>query len=177
MNNFTEEDYRDIIRYIMDRLKEIGAKGILRQIQDLETVSVTEPAADGEEMATSQMGQLSISLSDDLASKKAKKGEKDSKKYNFRPMTYQEIYCAAVDILEAYLVTGPEMTATIKKELLVAYNLENIDWKFESENRIESSGENSTDAFKKLSQMPSDIRGEIKQIIQVLKNAGGKERV
>lgn len=177
MNHFTEEDYRDLVRHIVDRLEGCGAKGILRQIQNLETVSVAEPADDKEDIAAHQMPQYEIVLPLDPASKHAKKGKKGSERYSFRPMTYQEIYCAAVDILEAYLVIGPKMTETLKEELLAEYDLRDIDWKFESENRIDSRQENSPDAFKRFSQLSSDMKAEINQIIQVLKNAGGKEQV
>lgn len=168
MNGLREDDYRELFNYIKERLAASEADDLVQQLQDLETVSIieeldTKPSKlkrKREQPIEEQIGMEFNSLEDLPA------------QYRFRSMSGKELYCAAIDMLETRLVSGPEMAAAIRKALWGDDGTPNeIVWKYENADR----SDDLVDSIKELSKMSAEVWKDVKEIIFVLKNVSGEE--
>lgn len=91
MENLTENDYRELIEFMIEGLKDCGAYDIIQQIEELKKAHVIEHSD-----TSDFFPQMRIS---------EEFGHED---YPW-PVTYQDIYRAVIGILETYLITVPKM--------------------------------------------------------------------
>lgn len=184
MNYLTELDYSELIDHLIACLRECHADDIIRQIRELETVNIieeAEPAAASAARKPPNPNQIGLWENTEFeeepyAARRSKKGAKKLDReavseYCSRPMSCREMYYAAVDILEAYLLSVPKILEGIEKNLYLA-SLSDIVWENESV-RHEKAAVNIIEAAESLSP---GIREEMEKIIKTLKNVPGKEQ-
>lgn len=172
MSELTEGDYRELYDYIKENLKECKAIDIVRQLQELETVSVAEEI-DKESLKYSikkkhlDDGQTSFFPSDDSI-------EQYVEQYCIRPMSGKELYRAAVDILETRLISGPKMAAAICKALQDDRSAEGeIVWRNEKANSLDEI-EDSVNIIEEFSIMSAAEQEKVAEIISTLKKVLGE---
>lgn len=181
MDPLTEKDYSELIEFLISGLRNCHAYDIVRQIEELETVNIIEETPPTGAYAARKLPDLDGFWVDKFekepysfrpVKKVDKKLEREAvSEYSSRPMTSQEIYYASLDILEAYLLSVPQILEGMQKNLQLS-NLSNIIWKNEGERHAESAPVNIIEAVG--GQMP-EARQKMGEIIKTLKNVPGKE--
>ena len=86
-----EEEYEEIISYIIEQLNKIEANTVIQQIKELESLKILYK----EKIA--KRGKIEEDISDSIT----------------RQMTYKEMFYATLEILEKYLVTVPIMATKL----------------------------------------------------------------
>lgn len=186
MGHLSEADYSELIDYIIEKLKEYQATDVIRQIRELEKVSIIEKDKPQVTKKTSSVGlEYFVNLNEgrprylsylnekpdtrrDPDKTVDKKVERDAvSAYCSRPMSCEEMYHAAIDILEAYLVATPQIIDAVKKEFQTASSTD-IIWKNESTSRIHE--ERAVSVTEAVGQISAESREEMEQIIQFLKS-------
>ncbi len=185
MGVLTETDYSELIGYLIKHLQEYRATDIIRQIKELETVNVIEeatPAAPQKE--PDSIEQVSIWEHGDSRqsqacvkpqSKAAKKQNREAvSEYHSRPMNCEEIFYAAIDILEAYLVSVPQIIEKMERGLQLD-SRSKIVWENETVRSV--LAEEPVNVISAVEEITPEKQAEIRQSIQVLKRVSGKESV
>lgn len=186
MDYLTDEDYIELINYLISGLQKCHADDVIRQIKALETVNVIEETSSAAEVAARRppdLNQLVILGHPDFEEKPriAKSARKSDKKadreavseYSSRPMSCEEMYHASIDILETYLLSVPKILEGIEKNLRPE-GLSNIIWKNEGERHTEAAPVNIIEA---VGDPEPKVQKEMEEIIKTLKNVPGKERI
>lgn len=184
MDYLTEEDYSELIDYLINELRKYHADDIIRQIKELETVNIIEETRPETTYAAKKplgMDQAYFWETMEVAEKmyhynmpeKAyKKLEREAvSEYSSRPMSCKEMYYASIDILETYLLSVPKILEGIERNLRLE-SLSSIIWKNEGERHTEIAPMNITEA---VGRPETELQKELEEIIKVLKNVPGKE--
>lgn len=188
MAHLNEEDYRELIDYIIEKLRIFEADDVIRQIQGLEKVSVLEKAEPLVDMPGEQAtqnaakhlhDQLKIeyfekitedrTLSDVFPRPNKKPDKKLVKEavseYRLRPMTFRERYHSSIDILESYLITVPDIVEATRRGLKL-HSDEHIYWAAEPSH---SSMADNLDAEQLVRQAEPQNREKMKELVTALR--------
>lgn len=111
-----ERDYEDLISYLLEELSKIQANTIINQIKELE----------------------SLKIFDQEKPKKNQKMEEDISDSVTRQMSYKEMFEAALEILEKYLVTVPIMVNSLVD--LLGTKSDSILWSVEGNKKFDQMG-------------------------------------
>lgn len=140
MSDLSEYDYGQLLDDLIKKLAAVPADDIVRQIKELEKASIIEKAAPFDlepdpfsyqsaakkpGAASSQLQQIGnlfeYPTQQSPGHKPRSSGKKYSKdsvsEYRSRRMTRKEIFFASIDILEAYLITVPNVLEAVRTEL------------------------------------------------------------
>lgn len=201
MAHLSEEDYKELIDYMAEQLHKLQADDVVRQIRELENVSVLEKAgplkpvdetaSDTQAAKSSRrhsaellpdmnlletvveipaMIEKSSAWLDDTKPKNKKLLKEAVSEFRLRPMTQEEMCRAAVDILESYLVTIPELVALTKKQLKLLPS-ERVVWADEAARGDEAA---PVDIERSVQQAASEGKAKIAERIAALR--AGLER-
>lgn len=185
MARLTETDHRELINYIIEKLRALQADDVIRQIRDLEKVNVLEKAgplsADEPEAlaAKNTMGNfpgqmkrdrfktsIEVWSEEEISKTPDKKLVKEAvSEYRLRPMTPREMCRAAIDILESYLITIPSIVETTKKALELGPD-EHIFWITENARGDEADHK---DIERSTRRAASENREEMEALIAALR--------
>lgn len=184
MDYLTEEDYSELIDYLILGLEKYHADDIIRQIKELETVNIIEETRPATTYAARKPPGLDQAdpwknaeiIEEMYSTKWSKKADKKLEReavseYSSRPMSCKEMYYASIDILETYLLSVPKILESIE-EKLDPENFSNIIWKNEGERHMETAHMNIIEAVGRPEQ---EIQKKIEEIINALKSVPEKE--
>lgn len=185
MDYLTEKDYSELIKYLINGLRNCHADDVIRQIESLETVNVIEeipPAAAYAAKGSPDRNQTRLWENEIFEEKPPtfkpiikvdKKLEREAvSEYSSRPMTSQEMYYASIDILETYLLSVPKILEGIQRSLHLD-GLSNMIWKNESERYTDTAPVNIVEA---VGHPNSEVQKKMEEMIKTLKNVPGKEK-
>jgi len=183
MDGLSEKDYSELIGHLIERLQKHQAEDLIRQIKELETVNVIEKA---EPIAAKKrqefIGQIGITEKDEAEGSRSFKPGKRGKgklerdavsEYSSRPMRHEEVFYAAIDILETYLISVPRLFEELEKGLDV--DLSKIVWKNEAAEQDEVKA--PVEIINSFRLLELEKQAEIEQMIEGLKTVSGKERI
>jgi len=183
MDSLSEKDYSELIGYLIEQLREYQADDIIQQIRELETVNVIEKAEpmaakklidDSDQTVLWESVEFSQHQDHKPGVKPGKKPDRDSvSEYSSRPMRREEIFYAAIDILETYLISVPRLFAELGKGLDV--DLSRIVWKNEVIESVEEEAPVDILMFDQL--LEPERQSVIEQMIERLRKASRKERI
>lgn len=166
-----ENDFAELLYYVIGLLEEIGADQVIEQIKGLESFSVIEEPNTKEKKRTSdssgQMNKFDIEIQEQSSydSEKAKQKDSDIGCYITRQMTFREMFMETMNILDTYLVSVPAI-AVRTKELLEQTSSELIQWKNEGKNRIDK--EMSGDSLSSVDLIESQNQEEIRALLKAI---------
>lgn len=185
MARLTEKDYSELIDYIIEKLRKLQADDVIRQIQDLEKVSVLEKAGPlvdipgGQAARTAaerfpnqmEMQDFEVYSMEEIAKKHKKPDKKLVKEavseYRLRPMTFRERCHTAIDILESYLIMAPSIVEMTRKSLKLGPD-EHIYW-------VAETGRSDTadyiDIERLIPQAEPESQAEMKSLIKALRES------
>lgn len=185
MARLTEQDYSELIDYIIEKLRMLQADDVIRQIQELEKVSVLEKAGPLVDIPGGQAARTAAERFPDqmkmLDFKEcrmeniAKSPKEPDKKlvreavseYRLRPMTFRERCHTVIDILESYLIMAPSIVEMTRKSLKLGPG-EHIYWAAETGRRDTAD---YIDIERLIQQSEPESQAEMKSLIEALRKS------
>lgn len=143
-----EQDYKELIDYLLESLEKIGAKQIVEQIKEISTyekilenkkddMKSNDKKIEKRSVREIQDSQLCFLESSDFNPTKAYINTTIEPEVRIQNISNKEIYEESIQILSNYLEVVPEMAAKISEYLEVDDS--NIVWKDERRNEFKDS--------------------------------------